>query len=189
MERLLVLGTLGTDHHRFDRLVDWLDNYAHAHSSTVRVVVQHGASRPPRHAEGVDLVARDTLLRLMQDATVVVTQGGPGSILDARACGHVPVVVARRRAMGEVVDDHQVAFCRAMELSGRATVATGEQHLHDLVSAALADPASVRRPADASPAGTTSRRVREALSASRTRRPGFVNLERLGHVVRTMSGR
>ena len=44
-------------------------------------------------------------------ASVVVVQGGPGSIQDARRTGAIPLVVPRRAEFDEVVDNHQVPLC------------------------------------------------------------------------------
>ncbi len=49
--RPLVLVSVGTDFHPFDRLVAAVDRWAAQHPEA-RVVVQHGRSRAPRHAEG-----------------------------------------------------------------------------------------------------------------------------------------
>ncbi len=41
--RPLVFATVGTDHHRFERLMDWMDAWG-AHPEA-RLVVQHGNAR------------------------------------------------------------------------------------------------------------------------------------------------
>ena len=51
----LVLVVVGTDHHPFDRVVGWADEWAASHPG-VRVLVQYGTSRPPTTAEGHDLL-------------------------------------------------------------------------------------------------------------------------------------
>ncbi|MGH3659367.1 MAG: glycosyltransferase, partial [Micromonosporaceae bacterium] len=58
----LVLVTVGTDHHPFDRLVGWADQWA-ADRGHVRVLVQHGATAPPRHATGHDFLDHAQLQR------------------------------------------------------------------------------------------------------------------------------
>jgi UDP-N-acetylglucosamine transferase subunit ALG13 len=74
----LVLVTVGTDHHPFDRLVGWVDDwYAARAGRGLRVVVQHGSSAPPAHAEGHPYLARGRLGRLLGEASVVVCHGGP----------------------------------------------------------------------------------------------------------------
>jgi UDP-N-acetylglucosamine transferase subunit ALG13 len=105
----LVLALAGTDHHPFDRLVRWVDDAATRHGD-VRFVVQHGTSAPPRVAEGHAFLGHDLMLDLMQQATLVVCHGGPGTIMDAREAGHVPLCVPRDPALGEHVDGHQQRF-------------------------------------------------------------------------------
>ena len=50
-----VLALLGTDWHRFNRLVRWLDDWtARQPPGSIRCVIQYGASVRPQLAEGVD---------------------------------------------------------------------------------------------------------------------------------------
>ena len=104
-----VVAVLGTDHHPFDRLVGWMDEAARRHPD-VRFVVQHGASRAPVRAEGHAFLGHDALVHLLRSADVVVCHGGPGTITDARAVGHLPVCVPRDPELGEHVDGHQQRF-------------------------------------------------------------------------------
>jgi UDP-N-acetylglucosamine transferase subunit ALG13 len=111
---------VGTDHHRFDRLVDWSDEAATLHPAA-RVVVQHGASRAPSVAEGHPFLPHGEIRRLLAIAAGAVCHGGPGTIMDARSAGHLPICVPRDPALGEHVDDHQQRFAA---LVGRAGVVT-----------------------------------------------------------------
>lgn len=105
----LVLALAGTDHHPFARLVHWMDAAA-TRRPDVRFVVQHGASPAPQVAEGHAFVSHDVLTALVAEAAVVVCHGGPGTIMDARAAGHVPLCVPRDPSLGEHVDGHQQRF-------------------------------------------------------------------------------
>jgi UDP-N-acetylglucosamine transferase subunit ALG13 len=51
-----VLVTVGTDHHRFDRLIGWVDRWAAAHPDA-QVLVQHGTATAPAHGEAVVMLA------------------------------------------------------------------------------------------------------------------------------------
>lgn len=177
-----VVVTVGTDHHPFSRLITWMDRWAQDNSA-YRVTIQHGTSTPPEYAEGVALMSRTELMDLLERADAVVCQAGPGSILDARRAGKVPIVVPRLQRLGEVVDDHQVAFAWAMAARGEAIVATTAEEVHFHLSAALADPTSVRRPPAASPAADTGRKVETALRATVSRPPGLLNLRRVRDLV------
>jgi UDP-N-acetylglucosamine transferase subunit ALG13 len=116
----LVVVLLGTDHHPFDRLVAWADEVARLRPD-LRLIVQHGATRAPEYAEGHDYLPHHELLDLIGAASAVACHGGPGTIMDARGAGHVPVCVPRDPALGEHVDGHQMRFAA---LAARAGVVT-----------------------------------------------------------------
>lgn len=105
----LVLALAGTDHHPFDRLVQWMDAAARLRDD-VRFVVQHGYSPVPQVAEGHGFLPHEHMVELMQQAAVVVCHGGPGTIMDARQAGHVPLCIPRDPRLGEHVDGHQQRF-------------------------------------------------------------------------------
>lgn len=142
-----VVVSLGTDHHLFDRLVDWMDTWLADQVDPPSCLIQYGASRCPTNAEGVSRLPRSELLRLYGSAKVVIVQGGPGSILDAREVGVLPIAVPRRPEKLEVVDGHQIAFTKTMELHGEALSVDSEQELRQALESALHDPSSVRKAA------------------------------------------
>ncbi len=136
----LVLVTVGTDHHPFDRLVDWVDRWLTGTTHAVRCVVQHGTSRTPSVAQGQPKFAYTDLQRLVAEAHVVVCHGGPGTIMDSRQVGLTPIVVPRRHDLGEHVDNHQVRFTRRIAESGLVRLAETELRFRELVESSLADP-------------------------------------------------
>lgn len=81
------------------------------------------------HTDVTGLVARPTpwvpardLGRAVAEADLVVTHAGMGATLDALDAGKLPVVVPRRSAHGEQVDDHQVELARELHRRGLAVV-------------------------------------------------------------------
>lgn len=132
--------SLGTDHHRFDRLVDWIDEWAARHAE-VDVLVQRGTSRPPAEGTSVELMPWDELVAAMAQADAVVLQGGPAGIVDARSVGRLPIVVPRRPDLGEHVDGHQLTFARWMAERRQVLLAESAEELHRLLDEVLADPA------------------------------------------------
>jgi UDP-N-acetylglucosamine transferase subunit ALG13 len=143
--RPLLLVTVGSDHHPFDRLVRWVDNWlADGGAEQVHCVMQYGAATPPHNAGGEAFMGHDVLQRLMASAAIIIMQGGPMGLLEARMQGSVPISVPRRRDLGEVVDDHQAAFCRQMQATGDTVMAEDEAALRQCLEAALARPLSVR---------------------------------------------
>jgi UDP-N-acetylglucosamine transferase subunit ALG13 len=132
----MVLVVVGTDHHPFDRVVGWIDRWA-SDRPDVRVLIQYGTSSPPRVAEGFRLLPVDQLQRFLDEATVIVCHGGPGTIMGARESGHVPIVVPRRNDLGEHVDDHQLRFAARVERAGQVHLATDEATLAAMLESAL----------------------------------------------------
>ena len=49
------------------------------------------------------MLGYDELVSAMAEADVVIAQGGPATIMDARSVGHRPIVVPRRGHLDEVV--------------------------------------------------------------------------------------
>ncbi len=153
-----VFVTVGTDHHPFDRLIDAIDGWmTRRGGEEVAVFVQHGTSRPPRVAKGAGYVSHEEMDRRMREASAVVCHGGPGTIFDCLHAGRKPIVVPRRHASGEHVDDHQVRFARYMSGLGFVKLVESEAELGALLEASLAGSAEFLAPPDSDRlSGTTA---------------------------------
>lgn len=132
----LVLALVGTDHHPFDRLVDWIDAAAVAHPD-VHFVMQHGESKAPLVAEGRRYLSHADIVDLLARSDAVACHGGPGTIMDARASGLVPVVVPRDPALGEHVDGHQLRFAAVVGGAGVTATAVTSAEFQEQLSIAL----------------------------------------------------
>lgn len=127
-----VFVTVGTDHHPFTRLIEWVDHWADARTD-LELVVQHGTAPPSRHGVNHDLLGAGEIAEQYSSADLVISQVGPGTIADANRAGHRPFVVPRDPALGEVVDDHQVAFGDFMAARGRCiSIRTRDQLIGEL---------------------------------------------------------
>lgn len=133
-----MVALAGTDHHPFDRLVEWVDSAA-VRRPDVRFLVQHGsATSPPRVAEGEPFLGHDLLVTLLAQAAVAICHGGPGTIMDAREAGHVPLCVPRDPALGEHVDGHQMRFAAVVGSEGVVRHVTSVGSFHAELDSALA---------------------------------------------------
>jgi UDP-N-acetylglucosamine transferase subunit ALG13 len=140
-----IFVTVGTDHHPFDRLIEWVDGWlAVPRSIGVRCFMQSGASRRPLLAPSKRYVSPGDVRAASGRATAVVCQGGPGSIMTCRSQGVLPIVIPRRRRFGEAVDDHQVAFSRRMAAQQEVFLAEARNDLWALLDRALNDPSTFR---------------------------------------------
>lgn len=142
---LAVVVSVGTDHHRFDRLVEWVDHWIAAQDRDIRCVAQVGTSKHSITGTSHALMSPIALSSAIAGAAAVVCHGGPGTIMDARRAGLNPIVVPRSARMGEHVDDHQERFARWMATHHELVVATEEAELHRLLDRVLVDPETYRR--------------------------------------------
>ena len=131
--------SLGTDYHTFDRLLRWVKAYL-AENPQIRCLIQHGHTSPVEGADNVKLLPAGILKHLYAKAQVMLVQGGPGSIQDARATGAIPLVVPRRVEFDEVVDNHQVPFVTMMEKQGGAVIVESRADLFDKLTLAFENP-------------------------------------------------
>lgn len=127
-----VFVTVGTDHHAFDRLMEWCSGLPAEGG-----FVQHGPAEPPPRWESQAFLSYPEMVHRIRSARVVVTHGGPATVALCLALGRWPIVVPRLGTLGEVVDDHQVAFAERLTLSGHARVASTPDDLQDMVADGL----------------------------------------------------
>ncbi len=144
-EHPLLLTVVGTDHHPFQRLVNWLDRWlADGGATRTRCVLQYGTAEPPQAGDARQYLGHAELQRLMAEAAVVVSHGGPATIMECRRTGHLPIVVPRDSARGEHVDEHQLHFARRLAREGLVALCESEEALRQTLDEALTRPAQFR---------------------------------------------
>jgi UDP-N-acetylglucosamine transferase subunit ALG13 len=148
-----LIAMVGTDHHPFQRLVDWVDSWAERRPG-VECVIQFGTAAAPRRATGTAYVGHDELGRWMDRAAIIVSHAGPSTILEARQRGHRPIVVPRQAQLGEHVDDHQSRFASRLADLELVLTATTQKDFDGFLDQAVADPSFVRVTETAGDGGT-----------------------------------
>jgi UDP-N-acetylglucosamine transferase subunit ALG13 len=141
-EAPFVFVTVGTDHHPFDRLVSWVDGWSER--SGVACFVQTGTSQLVAKAPGADYLPYPTMVDAMSEAVAVVCHGGPATIMLARQCGRVPLVVPRDPERGEHIDGHQIQFARWFAEKGQIVAVADLAELEHQLAVALADGHALR---------------------------------------------
>ena len=110
----MIFVTVGTHEQSFERLTDYMDKWAGSHDE--EVIVQLGYTKKvPVNCTWHKMIKHDDYLRLLDNARIVITHGGPACFTEVLKSGKVPIVVPRMKKMGEHVDDHQVEICREYE--------------------------------------------------------------------------
>jgi UDP-N-acetylglucosamine transferase subunit ALG13 len=140
-----IVVTVGTDHHPFDRLIGWVNNWLERHPELAgEVFVQTGAASVVPACQSSSFLPVGRLDELLNAADVIVCHGGPASIADAWSRGRLPVVVPRLPQLGEHVDDHQVDFCRKVAELGRVRLAQTAADFAAFLDEAARDPSRFR---------------------------------------------
>jgi len=129
--RTSIFVTVGGGSYPFDRLIDAVQMLPDPET----IVVQRGVSCVcPEDTECVDFLPFERVLGHIEEAPIVVSHAGIGSVLLALAHGKRPIVMARRQALGENVDDHQVAFALKLDEAGLVQVVEDADELARAVS-------------------------------------------------------
>lgn len=136
-DRPRVVVTVGTDHHPFNRIIGWVNDWLAAHPDQVAdFFVQSGSASAVPACRAKQSLDSDELEAVLDSADVIVAHGGPATIAAAWARGVRPIVVPRLPGLGEHVDDHQVTFCRKLAELGRISLAqTSAEFSHCLAAA------------------------------------------------------
>ncbi len=134
----MIFVTVGHAARGFDRLMRAVEDMLEAGLLAGEVVVQYGHSRVvPRGCAAVDFMPRDAFDRHVGAASLVLTHGGAGSVGKCLRAGKKPVVVPRRAALGEIVNDHQLELVRELDAQGRIYAALDVADLPTAVQRAL----------------------------------------------------
>lgn len=117
----MIFVTVGTHEQPFDRLLEAIDKYAKEKQiSKSQIVVQKGFSK--RRLENVtaeEMFSIEQMNEFYEQAEIVITHGGPGSMFPAWILGKPIIAVPRQAEYNEHVDNHQVEFCDFMNEKGK----------------------------------------------------------------------
>lgn len=111
----MIFVTVGTHEQPFNRLVECIDNLKRDGVIEEEVIIQTGYSTyEPKYCTWKKLYPFQEMTRLVNEARIVITHGGPSSFIMPLQVGKTPIVVPRKYEFNEHVNDHQVAFSKAV---------------------------------------------------------------------------
>lgn len=134
----MIFVTVGNATQGFRRLLDAIDEMAGSGKFTgEEVVIQSGSNHDfqARNCRQQDYFRPDEFRKLIEEAEVIVCHGGAGTLHNVFMADKVPVVMPRRRAYGEHLDD-QFALVKAIAEQGRVIPAFEPANLLDAVMTA-----------------------------------------------------
>lgn len=111
----MIFVTVGTHEQPFNRLVECIDKLKKDGDIQEEVIIQTGYSTyEPQHCKWQKLFPYQEMLKLVEEARIVITHGGPSSFIMPLQIGKTPIVVPRKHEFNEHVNDHQVTFSKAV---------------------------------------------------------------------------
>ncbi len=100
----MILVTLGTQKQPFTRLLDKIENS----KIKDKIIVQAGHTKyDSKKMEIFDFIDYDKMNKLIDEADLIITHGGTGSIVMPLKKGKKVIACPRLKKYGEHVDDHQ----------------------------------------------------------------------------------
>ena len=110
----MIFVTVGNDFRGFDRLLKKMDEIA-PHIPR-EMVIQKGYSRYlPKNIEHFDFVSMNKAIEYIQKSELVVSHAGIGTIILCKEYGIPILILPRRKAYGEHMNDHQLEIAKALE--------------------------------------------------------------------------
>lgn len=119
----MIYVTLGTQKFQMDRLLQKLDLLIEKEIIKEQVIVQcvyHNYS--PIHYKIESLIPKEKVDRFVQEASLVITHSGTGSLIKCNQYSKKTLIVPRLKKYKEHVDDHQCEIARVFQKKARASV-------------------------------------------------------------------
>lgn len=130
----MIFVTVGTHEDSFDRLVKEIDRLKGEKIILEEVKIQIGYTKYlPVHCSYERVIGFERMNQLAQEARIIITHGGPSSMLLAWQLNKIPIVVPRQKQFKEHVDDHQVYFARRMKAENRILKVLDIKYLEDII--------------------------------------------------------
>ena len=132
----MIFVTVGVERFPFDRLIRAVDSIAEELEGKEPLFVQFGTSQYlPRHGVISPFLSYEETTKKIRDARIIIAHAGAGSILSCLQAGKIPLVMPRRKSLGEHIDDHQVEFAKRMAELGLIHRADSPEELVSFVLA------------------------------------------------------
>lgn len=130
----MIFVTVGTHEQQFNRLISHIDMLKKEGAIKEEVVMQTGFSTYiPEYCKSYKFIAYSDMKKYVDKGRIIITHGGPSSIIMPLQLGKVPIVVPRRKKYDEHVNDHQLDFVKIIEKRNRNIITVDEIEKLDTV--------------------------------------------------------
>ena len=131
----MILVLLGTQNNSFHRLLEEIDKLISENIINEEVIVQNGYTKyETQNMKLIDFVSKEELEKLQENADLIITHGGVGSIIMSVKKGKKVIAIPRLHKYSEHVNDHQKEI---VELFNKKGYIIGINEVEELKSAFL----------------------------------------------------
>ena len=104
----MILVLLGTQNNSFHRLLEEIDKLIEKKIINDEVIVQAGHTKyESKNMKILNFIPKEELDKIQEDADLIITHGGVGSIISSIKLGKKVIAVPRLNKYKEHVNDHQ----------------------------------------------------------------------------------
>jgi UDP-N-acetylglucosamine transferase subunit ALG13 len=115
----MIFVLLGTQDKPFTRLLDLIQTEINKKNINEEIIVQAGHTHyNSKDMKIFDLLPNDEILKLIDQASVIITHGGVASIIEALKKEKKVIACARLKKYGEHDNDHQLQIIKAFSKEG-----------------------------------------------------------------------
>ena len=115
----MILVLLGTQNNSFHRLLEKIDELIEKEVINEKVLVQAGYTKyESKNMRIFDLIPQEELDRYQEQADLIITHGGVGSIISSIKKGKKVIAVPRLHEYQEHVNDHQKQIVESFDKKG-----------------------------------------------------------------------
>ena len=131
----MILVLLGTQNNSFHRLLEEIEKNIEDGTIKEEVIVQSGYTKFQSHRMRIiDLMSKEQLEQFQDEASLIITHGGVGSIISSIEKGKKVIAVPRKHEYGEHVNDHQIQIVKDFNDKGYII---GIENVEDLKEAII----------------------------------------------------
>ena len=128
---------LGTQNNSFHRLLEEIDRLIKKEVIQEEVIVQAGYTKyETPNMEIFGLIPKEELKQYQQEARLIITHGGAGSIITSLQYGKKVIAVPRKHEYGEHVNNHQEEIVELFNSKGYIIGTNGVEELEQAIEKA-----------------------------------------------------
>ena len=118
-EEIMILVLLGTQNNSFHRLLEEVEKNIENGIINEEVIVQAGYTKyQSDKMKIIDLMSKEQLSKFQDEASLIITHGGVGSIVSSIEKGKKVIAVPRKHEYGEHVNNHQEEIVKDFNSKG-----------------------------------------------------------------------